>query len=242
MEHDSSSHNGYHEPEPVEDGREEFWDNSAMAPEESRYSINLIWAEAKTAEGAPGAIGNQGEMPWHLSEDLKRFADLTVSHPVIMGRRTWESLGEKYRPLRNRDNIVVSSNPHYKAVGASVVESLEEALGIAREEAIPDDGMDRSEIWVIGGGTIFKECLALASRAFVTEIDAVVPADVFAPDIRGLVASGEWERADVGEWRIPAKDADTISRYRYVRYDNMALRHHAHSHEQVDARHFEFEH
>lgn len=225
MEHDSSSRTGYHEPEPVNDGREDdYWDDSA-AESDLSSSINLIWAEAKTSDGQLGAIGNAGGMPWHLSEDLKRFADLTVSHPVIMGRKTWESLGEKYRPLPNRDNIVVSRNPQYKAPGATVVETLNEAIGIAKEEAIPDDGIDRSEIWVIGGGTLFKECLAEASRAYITQIDTVVPADVFAPDIRGLVETGQWKLADESEWRVPQKDSSKISRFRYVRYDRVALHH-----------------
>lgn len=159
-------------------------------------------------------------MPWHLSEDLRRFADLTVSHPVIMGRKTWESLGEKYRPLPNRDNIVVSRDPRYKAPGATVVDSLEAAVGIAREEAIPDDGIDRSEIWVIGGGTLFDQCLDHASRAYVTEIDvAVDDGDVFAPDMSVLEQSGQWVRSEASEWQVPSKDSAQIPRFRYVRYD-----------------------
>jgi dihydrofolate reductase len=162
-------------------------------------------------------------MPWHLSEDLRRFADLTVSHPVIMGRKTWESLGEKYRPLPNRDNIVISHDAQYKARGASVVESLGEALGIAKEEAIPDDGIDRSEIWIIGGGTLFRECLAQANAVYVTQIDATVAADVFAPNVRDLVSNGTWRVADVGEWRAPGKvkDAAAIPRFRYVKYERV---------------------
>ena len=83
------------------------------------FSVNLIWAEADDKDGRPGAIGFDGGMPWHLPEDMKRFKELTVSHPVIMGRRTWESLNVKYRPLPNRDNIVVSHNPQYLALGAT---------------------------------------------------------------------------------------------------------------------------
>lgn len=221
MEHDSSR-SGYHEPKPVFDGREEeYWDEAAAESEEFGYSINLIWAQAFDESGTPGAIGNAGGMPWHLSEDLRRFADLTVSHPVIMGRKTWESLGEKYRPLPKRDNIVVSRDPEYKAPGATVVDSLEEALGIAEEEAIPDDGIDRSEIWVIGGATLFRECLSQASNAYVTEIDARVPADVFAPDISALVSEGAWVQTDASEWKIPQKDNATIARYRFVHFERV---------------------
>jgi dihydrofolate reductase len=228
MEHDSSR-SGYHEPGPVEDGHERglhdegLWGAPAQELGEPTYSINLIWAEAKGANGQPGAIGNAGGMPWHLSEDLRRFADLTVSHPVVMGRKTWESLGEKYRPLPNRDNIVISHDAQYKAHGASVVESLGEALGIAEEQAIPDDGIDRSEIWIIGGGTLFKECLDQANAVYVTQLDTSVAADVFAPDVRGLVSQGSWRVGDVGEWRTPekVKDAAAIPRFRYVRYERV---------------------
>lgn len=220
MEHDSSSRSGYHEPKPVMDGRdEEYWDDPAAESGEFGYSINLIWAQANAANGKPGAIGNAGGMPWHLSEDLRRFADLTVSHPVIMGRKTWESLGEKYRPLPNRDNIVVSRDPDYRAAGATVVESLEDAVDIAKEEAIPDDGIDRSEIWVIGGGTLFRECLPQARTAYVTEIDATVDADVFAPDMAELTKDGTWIQTDTSEWKVPKKDGAAIKRYRFVRFD-----------------------
>ncbi|MCI1901322.1 MAG: dihydrofolate reductase [Bifidobacteriaceae bacterium] len=224
MEHDSSR-SGYHEPGPVEDGHEgKLWGEPAQELNEPSYSINLIWAEARSTDGLVGAIGNAGGMPWHLSEDLRRFADLTVSHPVIMGRKTWESLGENYRPLPNRDNIVISHDAQYKASGATVVESLGEALGFAKEEAIPDDGIDRSEIWIIGGGTLFKECIAEASAAYVTELDTVVSADVYAPDVRKLAEQGDWKRVEVGEWLTPqkVKDSAVIPRYRFVRYVHVA--------------------
>ena len=130
MEHDSSR-NGYHEPEPGFAGQEKADDWGDDFPK--TFSVNLIWAEADDKDGRPGAIGFDGGMPWHLPEDMKRFKELTVSHPVIMGRRTWESLNVKYRPLPNRDNIVVSHNPQYLALGATVVTDLDAALDIAVE-------------------------------------------------------------------------------------------------------------
>ena len=157
MEHDSSL-SGYHEPEPGAAGLEEEEDWGDDFPK--TFSVNLIWAEAHDKEGHAGAIGVNGGMPWHLPEDLKHFTELTISHPVIMGRRTWESLSAKYRPLPNRDNIVISRNPNYAAPGATVVGDLEAALDLARQEAIPDDGMDRSEIWIIGGAQLFNEAPA----------------------------------------------------------------------------------
>ena len=129
MEHDSSR-SGYHEPEPGLAGREDEEDWGDDFPK--TFSVNLIWAQACDKEGHDGAIGFEG-------------------------RKTWESLSPKFRPLPNRDNIVISHDPSYFAPGATVVDSLDDALDLARQEAIPDDGLDRSEIWVIGGAKVFEE-------------------------------------------------------------------------------------
>ena len=188
MEHDSSR-SGYHEPEPGSAGlsaTEEDWGDDYP----KTFSVNLIWAEARDKEGRAGAIGLNGGMPWHCAEDMKHFKELTVSHPVIMGRKTWESLGGKYRPLPNRDNIVVSHDPMYRAPGATVVTSLDDALDMARQEAIPDDGLDRSEIWIIGGAQLFAEALPFADKAYVTDLAATVDADSYAPDMASLVEAG----------------------------------------------------
>ena len=185
MEHDSSR-SGYHEPEPGSAGlsaTEEDWGDDYP----KTFSVNLIWAEARDKEGRAGAIGLNGGMPWHCAEDMKHFKELTVSHPVIMGRKTWESLGGKYRPLPNRDNIVVSHDPMYRAPGATVVTSLDDALDMARQEAIPDDGLDRSEIWIIGGAQLFAKALPFADKAYVTDLAATVDADSYAPDMASLV-------------------------------------------------------
>ncbi len=85
---------------------------------------------------------------------------------------------------------VVSHNPQYLALGATVVTDLDAALDIARQEAIPDDGLDRSEIWVIGGAQVFQEALPFASKAFVTKIQTSVDADTYAPDMDALVDAG----------------------------------------------------
>ena len=220
MEHDSSSRSGYHEPEPgyagPDDAGEDWGDDFPKT-----FSVNLIWAQASDMSGRPGAIGFQGGMPWHLSEDLQRFKELTVSHPVIMGRGTWESLDPRHRPLPNRDNIVVSHDPHLSAAGATVVGGLEAALDLARQEAIPDDGMDRSEIWVIGGSSIFRQILPVASRAYVTRIHARVDADTYAPDMDELVSRGEWRVEDDGAWRTPRDAGGLIRGYRFVTYQRI---------------------
>ena len=99
MEHDSSR-TGYHESEPGIAGPENLLEDDWGDDYAKTFSINLIWAQANDKEGRPGAIGFDGGMPWHLSEDLRRFKELTVSHPVIMGRKTWESLNPKFRRSR----------------------------------------------------------------------------------------------------------------------------------------------
>ena len=216
MEHDSSR-SGYHEPEPGEAGLQEVEDWGDDMPK--TFSVNLIWAEAEDRQGRPGAIGNQGGMPWHLKEDLRHFRDLTISHPVIMGRRTWESLDAKHRPLRNRDNIVVSRNPQFSAPGATVIDSFDDALDLARQEAIPDDGIERSEIWVIGGAQLFREALPVANKAFVTLLRAQVDADVYAPDMAALVDAELWRITDKSPWQVPEDAESGIAAYRYVTFE-----------------------
>ncbi|MFT8639318.1 dihydrofolate reductase [Bifidobacterium sp.] len=227
MEHESSSHNGYHEPKPGKAGRYDH-DDDWNEPEEEqhdheggRFSVNLIWAQATSRNGRRNAIGFQGGMPWHLSEDLNRFKELTISHPVIMGRKTWESLREGSRPLKNRDNIVVSRNAHYRAQGATVVEDIDAALCMAGQESIPDDGIDRSEIWVIGGSQLFDAALAHADRAFVTEIRTEVDADTFAPDILELVDAGLWRLENETPWIQPHDGSNGISDFRFVTYQKV---------------------
>lgn len=214
MEHDSSR-TGYHESEPGIAGPENLLEDDWGDDYAKTFSINLIWAQANDKEGRPGAIGFDGGMPWHLSEDLRRFKELTVSHPVIMGRKTWESLNPKFRPLANRDNIVISHDRSFRAPGATVACDVEEALDLARQEAIPDDGLDRSEIWVIGGAQLFNQMLPLASKVFITQIDANVDADTYAPDLSDAINKGAWKVDERTDWMVPSK-AEGIARYRYV--------------------------
>lgn len=218
MEHDSSR-SGYHEPEPGPAGQEdtEDWGDDRV----KTFSVNLIWAQAADKEGRQGAIGYQGGMPWHVSEDMARFKELTISHPVIMGRKTWESLDPKFRPLPNRDNIVVSRSADYSAPGATVVADFEEALDIARQEAIPDDGMDRSEIWVIGGAQLFHAALPYATSAYVTELRAQVDADTYAPDVVHLIEDGAWQVADATDWITPKTAEPPVTQYRFITFVNM---------------------
>jgi dihydrofolate reductase len=138
-----------------------------------RGRVGLIWAQ--TQQG--GVIGRDGSMPWHVPEDMKHFAATTTAHPVVMGRRTWDSIPERFRPFAGRTNIVVTRQPGWEADGAVVVHSLEEGLRAAAQSP----GSDR--VWVIGGGELFAEALQLADVAVVTILDLDVDGDTFAPQL-----------------------------------------------------------
>ncbi len=122
-------------------------------------------------------IGVENRLPWHLPADLKHFKALTMGKPIIMGRKTWESIG---RPLPGRENIVVTRQQGYGATGAKVCASLEDALDVARESA-ERDGLD--EIFVIGGETLYRQSLSSVDRVYVTEVAAEVDGDAFYPEL-----------------------------------------------------------
>ncbi|WP_454042922.1 dihydrofolate reductase [Cellulosimicrobium sp. Marseille-Q8652] len=174
--------------------------------------LGLIWAQARDAAGRP-VIGAGGTMPWHLPEDLAHFRRVTSGHPVVMGRRTWESLPPRFRPLSGRTNVVVTRRDGWAPDGADAppqpgatvraVGSVDAALALAREAAAPD-----GEVWVIGGAQLYAATLDQAERCVVTEIDAVVEGDTFAPSV-----PAGW-RADAGEWAT----SSTGLRYRTVAY------------------------
>jgi dihydrofolate reductase len=131
--------------------------------------IGLIWAQS-----AGGVIGAGGALPWHLPEDLAHFRDVTRGAAVIMGRRTWESLPERYRPLPGRRNIVLTRRPGWRAGGAEPAASLEAALA-----DVPAGG----DVWVIGGAAVFRRALALADRVERTDLDQAFDGDVVAPEL-----------------------------------------------------------
>lgn len=130
--------------------------------------LHLIAAVARD-----GGIGRGNELLVRLPEDLKRFKQLTLGHPVIMGRRTWESLPPAFRPLPGRLNIVVTRQTGYQADGAAVAHSLSQALAACGEV---------SDVFVIGGGQLYAEALPLADQLDLTEIDATFNADAWFPD------------------------------------------------------------
>ncbi len=130
--------------------------------------LHLIFARS-----ANGVIGKDGALPWHLPEDMAHFKRTTVGHAVIMGRRTWDSLPSRFRPLPQRLNIVVTRQATWQATGAIVAHSLEEACRLC-----PAQG----EAWVIGGAQMYAQALPLASTAVVTEIAAEFDGDAHAPE------------------------------------------------------------
>jgi dihydrofolate reductase len=132
--------------------------------------IGLIWAQA-----ANGVIGAGGGVPWHLPEDLAHFREVTRGATVIMGRRTWESLPERFRPLPGRRNIVLTRQPAWCADGAEVAGTLETALAL-----VPS-----GEVWVIGGAEVYRQAVSFADRIVRTELEQAADGDVTAPGLDG---------------------------------------------------------
>jgi dihydrofolate reductase len=156
-------------------------------------TVGMIWAQSRT-----GVIGRHGRMPWHVPEDSRYFREVTTGHPVIMGRRTWESLPARFRPLPDRRNIVISRQPGLRLSGAEVAHSLGEALRLVGVRPA----------WVVGGGQVYAEALAVASVVKVTEIDIEVDGDVFAPPLTG------WVRGSMGDWQT----SEQGPRFRHLCY------------------------
>ncbi|WOP14231.1 dihydrofolate reductase [Ottowia sp. SB7-C50] len=145
----------------------------------SRPHIGLIWAQARN-----GVIGQNGVMPWHLPEDLAHFKRTTLSHPVVMGRRTWDSIPPRFRPLPGRTNLVVTRQADWHQIGAQRSSSLREALQKCEKA---------ERIWIIGGAQIYAQAMPLADELVVTHIDADFAGDAHAPAIGP-------------EWREVARD------------------------------------
>ena len=139
-------------------------------------SLSLIVAHAKN-----NVIGYKNTLPWHLPEDLKRFRALTTGHHIIMGRKTYESLG---RLLPGRTTIIVTRNKDYKIEGALIAHSLQAALLLASGDAEP---------FVIGGAELYKDGLKLATKLYITEVHAEFTGDAFLPEI------------DLSHWNLSEK-------------------------------------
>ena len=159
--------------------------------------LHLIFAKARN-----GVIGKDNAMPWHLPEDVAHFKRVTLGCPVIMGRKTWDSIPARFRPLPGRMNVVVTRQVGWSESGAQPSSSLEHALSLCEQF---------DDVWVMGGAQIYAQALPLANTAVVTEIDADFDGDAFAPQLGP-------------EWRETAREAHTSVNglnFSFVTYQNL---------------------
>ena len=155
------------------------------------------------AIAAHAVIGNRGTLPWRLPDDLARFRRLTMGHAVVMGRSTWDSLG---KPLSGRRNIVLTRNMGLVLTGCTVVHTVEEAAAAA------GDG----EAFIIGGAAVYAQFLPLASRMYLTMIDAEVPGDTVFPEV-------DWSQWRVVRETAAAADAAPGLPHRFVDWERVPL-------------------
>ena len=138
-------------------------------------NISLIVAVTKNM-----VIGKDNKLTWHLPDDMNYFSNMTKGHSIIMGRKNWESIPEKYRPLPGRKNIVVTRNKEFQDNGATVVNSIEKAIEVSRAS-------EDEEIFIIGGGEIYKLGFKYIDKLYITEIYAEVDGNTYFP---------EWNKKD----------------------------------------------
>lgn len=129
------------------------------------------------ALAANQVIGRNNDLPWKLPDDMKYFMETTKGHHVIMGRKNYESIPDKFRPLPNRTNIVVTRQEGFHAPGCIVVHSMEKALDIANAHG-------EIEVFIIGGAEIYRQGLSLTQRMYLTEIDATLAGDTYFPEFK----------------------------------------------------------
>lgn len=152
-------------------------------------------------------IGKNNDLPWHLPDDMKYFMETTKGHHTIMGRKNYDSIPEKFKPLPNRTNIVVTHQKDFKAPGCLVVNSLERGLEIANQNG-------ETETFVIGGSEIYKLAIPYANRLYLTEIHAVIEGDTFFPKVNKT----EWIETSR---RFHPPDGRHMYGFDFVIYDNV---------------------
>ena len=142
-------------------------------------------------------IGVNNTLPWHLPEDLKRFRALTTGHHIIMGRKTYESLG---RLLPGRTTVIVTRNKRYQLEGALIAHSLEAAVALCKND---------DEVFLIGGAELYQDGLKLANKLYITEVDLTVDGDAFFPEF------------DLNLWQVASREAHTSAQdlpFSYITY------------------------
>lgn len=160
--------------------------------------LNLIWAQARN-----GVIGANGGLPWHLPEDLAHFKRTTLGCPVIMGRKTWDSLPAKFRPLPGRSNIVLTQQTDWQASGALRAHTLAQAAALCAGAA---------DAWVIGGAQIYALALPYAHQLVVTEVDAQPQGDAHAPPL----LQGHWQVSQRQELQSASGLRLTIAHFNHL--------------------------
>lgn len=157
--------------------------------------LGMIWAQSRD-----GVIGRDGDLPWHLPQDLAHFKRTTGQDAVVHGRASWDALPPRFRPLPGRRNIVLSRQPDLLAPGAEVAHSIAEALALLRG----------APAWICGGGQVYAEAMPHADVLVVSEVDASVDGDTHAP-----VIGPEWDAPEVGQW---VHDERADLRFRVLTY------------------------
>lgn len=168
--------------------------------------LSLIAAVARN-----GVIGAANQIPWRLSTDMKRFKSITMGKPLIMGRKTYDSIG---KPLPGRRNIVVSRDPGFSADGVDVAASFVKALAAAKEAA---GGDGSTEIMVIGGGEIYRSAIDLADRLYITYVDTTPEGDTYFP----AIDQTSWQATHSEKTAVGPKDSATTT---FVVYDRVDAR------------------
>jgi len=149
-------------------------------------------------------IGRDNDLVWKLPDDMKYFMETTQHHHIIMGRKNYESIPHKYRPLPNRVNIIVTQQDHYEAKDCIITDSIEKAIDIANSN-------QQEEVFIIGGGQVYAQAIDLADRLYVTRIKASFEGDTFFPEI------------DESEWQEVSRDHHPIDDRHAVAFDFVVL-------------------
>lgn len=168
----------------------------------SEVSVAIIVAQSTNR-----VIGIENTLPWHLPEDLKYFKSVTMGKPILMGRKTYESIG---RPLPGRENIVITRQKDWQAEGVTAVHSLADAIerGVGAAEVAR-----ASEVMIIGGAEIYREAMALAETLYITEVNAEIEGDAHFPGISGA----DWREVERSETFPADLQGDSIT-YAFVTY------------------------
>lgn len=164
--------------------------------------ISIIAAASKNM-----VIGKDNDLPWNLPSDLKNFKKITEGHFVIMGRKCWESIPEKFRPLPKRQNIVITRDPEYDAIGAAVINDLETIIRVFKNDK------EEGEVFIIGGAQIYKEAFKHADKLYLTQIFSDVEGDTY---LEGLDFS-EWVLTETSE-HIVENDIE----FRFTTFDKLS--------------------